>query len=95
MMHLETLLKIETTLSRDIATVLGWVGAIACLVAYLLLSLKKLKAHGLLYPILNVIGGIGLTYSAIYSDDYPNIIINILWATIALTSFFLNVKKEH
>jgi hypothetical protein len=81
-------------LERDIANLLGWVGAAACLVAYLLLSLKKIRAHGLLYPVLNVIGGIGLTYSAVYSADYPNIIINILWATIALTSFFLNAKKE-
>jgi hypothetical protein len=95
MMHLEPILRIPANVSRDIAALLGWVGAAACLVAYLLLSLKKLKAHGLLYPILNVIGGIGLTYSAIFSDDYPNIIINILWATIALTSFFLNAKKEH
>jgi hypothetical protein len=94
MMHLETLLSISANVSKDIAEVLGWVGAIACLVAYLLLSMKKLKAHGLLYPILNVIGGIGLTYSAIFSNDYPNIIINILWATIAFTSFFLNAKKE-
>lgn len=83
-----------THLERDVANLVGWVGAVACLAAYLLLSLKKIKAHGLMYPILNVIGGIGLTYSAVYSADYPNIIINILWATIAITSFFLNAKKE-
>lgn len=77
-----------------LASIFGWVGAVSCLVAYLLLALKKIKAHGLLYPLLNLVGGAGLTYIAIFSADYPNIIINILWATIAFTSFFLNVKKE-
>jgi hypothetical protein len=78
----------------QLASIFGWVGALCCLVGYLLLALKKLKAHGLMYPLLNIIGGIGLTYSAVFSADYPNIIINILWATIAFISFFLNAKKE-
>lgn len=47
-----------------------------------------------MYPLLNIIGGAGLTYSAVFSADYPNIIINVLWAIIALTSFFLNAKQE-
>jgi hypothetical protein len=76
------------------ASIFGWMGALSCLVAYLLLALKKLKAHGLMYPLLNVMGGVGLTYSAVLSADYPNIIINILWATIAIFSIFLNAKKE-
>ena len=93
-MHLEILLRIPGGASAVMPGVWGWVGAVSCLIAYLLLSLKKLKPHGFVYPLLNVIGGAGLTYSAIYSADYPNIIINILWATIAFTSFFLNGKKE-
>lgn len=78
----------------QIATIFGWVGALSCLIAYLLLAFKKLKAHGRMYPLLNIIGGAGLTYSAVFSADYPNIIINVLWAIIALTSFFLNAKQE-
>ena len=78
----------------QLASIFGWLGAVSCLVAYLLLVLKKVKAHGLMYPLLNIIGGAGLTYSAVFSADYPNIIINILWAALALISFFLNAKKE-
>ena len=78
----------------QLASIFGWLGAVSCLVAYLLLVLKRVKAHGLMYPLLNIIGGGGLTYSAIFSADHPNIIINILWAALAFISFFLNAKKE-
>lgn len=71
-------------MSETIVTGIGWIGFIFCTTAYLLLNLKVLKFDGIVYQILNIIGGIGLVVSAVYFDDNPNIAANIIWVLIAL-----------
>ena len=76
-------------LSKGLSTCLGWIGTFLYLLAYLLLSIKKIKADHKLYHVLNIFGAIGLTYNAVYLNDYPNVIVNIVWAIIALCAIFL------
>ncbi len=65
------------------SSIMGWVGAVAYLVAYLLLSIGKLKSDKPFYHVLNVIGAAGLITDAISLNDYPNLVVNSLWALIA------------
>ena len=76
-------------LSKGLSTSLGWIGTFSYLLAYFLLSIKKLRSDEKLYHALNIIGAIGLTYNAIFLNDYPNVIVNIVWAIIALAAIFL------
>ena len=76
-------------LSKGLSTCLGWIGTFSYLLAYFLLSIKKIRSDEKLYHILNIIGAIGLTYNAIFLNDYPNVIVNIVWAIIALAAIFL------
>lgn len=63
--------------------IVGWIGSIAYVIAYLLLSLNKISSGKKLYHILNIIGAVGLIFNAYYLNDYPNLAINIIWAIIA------------
>lgn len=75
--------------------VLGWIGTISYLLAYLLLSIRKLQADQPVYHLLNVIGAAGLTANALYYADLPNVVVNIFWGIIAITAIiFLTRKKK-
>lgn len=78
-----------------LSSVLGWVGSISYLLAYFLLTINKLKSNHKLYHLLNVIGAIGLTYHGLFLSDYPNVIVNVAWAVIGIsTIFFLWTRKQ-
>ena len=81
-------------LNKGLATSLGWIGTFLYLLAYLLLSIKKLRADHRLYHLLNIFGAIGLTYNALSLDDYPNVIVNIVWAIIALSAILLIGRRK-
>jgi hypothetical protein len=70
-------------IGKESSAILGWVGSIAYLLAYLLLTLKKLKSDHKLYHLLNIVGAAGLTIHAIFFSDYPNVIVNVVWGLIA------------
>ncbi len=76
-------------LNKGLSSFFGWMGTIAYLMAYLLLSTGKLKADKKLYHLLNILGAIGLTYNAVRLNDYPNVIVNIAWAIIAFWAIWL------
>jgi formate hydrogenlyase subunit 3/multisubunit Na+/H+ antiporter MnhD subunit len=81
-------------LSKGLSTFLGWVGTFLYLIAYLLLSLNKLKADQRLYHVLNIFGAIGLAYNAVSLNDYPNVIVNTVWAIIALFAILLIGRRK-
>ena len=76
-------------LGKGLSTCLGWIGTFSYLLAYFLISIKKLRSDEKIYHVLNIMGAIGLTYNAIFLNDYPNVIVNIVWAIIALAAIFL------
>lgn len=80
-------------MSESIITGIGWLGFVFCSLAYLLLNTKKIRFDGILYQVLNVIGGLGLVVSAIYFDDSPNIAANVIWVLIALFGVIRYAKK--
>ena len=81
-------------LNKGLATSLGWIGTFLYLLAYLPLSIKKLRADNRLYHLLNIFGAIGLTYNAVSLNDYPNVIVNIVWAIIALSAILLIGRRK-
>lgn len=64
----------------------GWYGVIAILVAYTLLNFELTDSHSLLYQILNITGALGIAYDALKDKDYQPVVLNIIWALIALFS---------
>ena len=66
-----------------IAAVMGWVGTIGGIGAYLLLSQGRWHATSLRYSALNGVAGVlAATASAVYGA-WPSVTSNLLWAAIA------------
>jgi hypothetical protein len=63
---------------------IGWVGAVALLVAYALVSHKKLEGDSAAYQVLNISGSILLAANTIFYGSYPSTFVNLIWAGIAV-----------
>lgn len=70
----------KNTLSYEI---IGWCGTIVIIIAYFLIS-QKIIENGVLYNILNFVGGVSLVIICVLKKAYQPVILNIIWATIAL-----------
>ena len=70
---------------NDIAAdVIGWVGAIALLIAYGMITAGKMKASGKRYQGLNLVGSAGLIVNSTWYGAYPSTFLNIVWIGIAV-----------
>ncbi len=65
---------------------IGWVGAAALLVAYAMVSHKKLKGDSATYQLLNISGSLLLAANTIFYGSYPSTFVNLIWAAIAVFS---------
>jgi hypothetical protein len=63
---------------------IGWVGAAALLVAYAMISHKKLEGDSAAYQLLNISGSILLAANTIFYGSYPSTFVNLIWAGIAV-----------
>jgi lipid-A-disaccharide synthase-like uncharacterized protein len=75
--------------------IIGWLGAILYIVAYFLLTVEAISSSSLTYHFLNVFGALGLMINAIYLNDSPNIIVNLLWFLIAAGAINIQFRKIH
>ena len=62
---------------------IGWVGAIALLVAYALVSSKRLQGDSAAFQLLNIGGSLLLAANTIFYGSYPSTFVNLVWAAIA------------
>ena len=65
---------------------IGWVGAVALLIAYALVSSKRLQGDSAAFQLLNVGGSILLAANTIFYGSYPSTFVNLIWAGIAVIS---------
>jgi len=64
--------------------VIGWLGAVALLAAYGLVSAKKLEGNSIQYQVLNLLGGGFLIVNSFYYGAYPSVGVNVVWIAIAI-----------
>jgi hypothetical protein len=62
---------------------IGWVGAVALLVAYALVSSKRLQGDSAAFQLLNIGGSLLLAANTIFYGSYPSTFVNLVWAAIA------------
>ncbi|VVB83016.1 Uncharacterised protein [uncultured archaeon] len=81
----------------DIYQIAGWLGVVLLIVAYFLLSVKKLKFNSIIYNLLNFLGAIGIIVSTIATQSWPSVMLNFVWAIIAVFSIFkiINTKPVY
>ena len=64
----------------------GWFGAAALLVAYAMVSSRKMEADSASYQVLNIVGSILLVANTMFYRAYPSSFVNLIWAGIAVFS---------
>ena len=77
-----------------ILIIIGWLGVILCTMAYLLLSMKVITAERRGFQLLNIIGGLCLVITAVYSNDLPNVVANLLWMFIGVYALGRQIRNN-
>ena len=72
--------------------IIGSVGVIILLIAFLLNLYKRVAATSKIYSLLNFIGAALCGYSSYLISFYPFVVLEGIWAGFALVSFF-NVPR--
>ncbi len=62
----------------------GWIGAIALLVAYALISARRVEGDSTSYQSLNLVGSVLLIVNTVYYRAYPSAFLNLVWGAIAV-----------
>jgi hypothetical protein len=65
---------------------IGWIGASLLLLAYGLVSFKKLQADSGRYQLLNALGSCCLMVNTAYYRAYPSSVVNVIWILIAIAA---------
>jgi len=73
-------------------TITGWVGMILIIVAYFLISTKRVTGQSRLYQLLNLFGAIGIIWNTFVQQAWPAMTLNVVWAIIAVKTLLL-IKK--
>lgn len=73
--------------------VIGWIGALLVVVAYALISFKKVEGNSLKYQLLNIFGGICLIVNTYYYGAIPSTLVNVIWVIIAVFAIFAIVRS--
>ncbi|MFH1473331.1 MAG: hypothetical protein ABIE55_00395 [Candidatus Aenigmatarchaeota archaeon] len=75
-----------------IIEIIGWFGMALVLVAYLLITTKKVKIGSFIYHGLNFIGAITLGFNALANEAYPSALLNAIWLVIAVYGLLEGMK---
>ncbi|MES2136288.1 MAG: hypothetical protein V4502_04410 [Pseudomonadota bacterium] len=62
--------------------VVGWIGALLILLAYLLLSMGRLTGQSPVYQWMNVFGAVGFTVNGWWHRAIPSAALNVIWMLI-------------
>ena len=74
--------------------ILGWLGSLMIVVAYGLVSFKKIDTESLLYQWLNVLGAIGLIVITAYREAWPSTFLNVVWLFIGVPALVKIMKGK-
>jgi hypothetical protein len=64
--------------------ILGWLGALILISAYVLVSYGSTTGRSFLYQTLNVIGSVFLVANTAWHHAWPSSAVNVLWAGIGI-----------
>ncbi len=69
-----------------IIDIAGWIGAILLLLAYALVSSRRLAGDSVRFQLLNLSGGLLLAVNSGYHGALPSVAVNVIWIVIGLAA---------
>lgn len=82
-------------MEKNIIDILGWIGTITYLIAYGLVSAKKVEGDSWVYQGLNFFAGILLIINTLYLRAYPSAGLNIAWVGIAVFTLGRKIRVKN
>lgn len=73
----------------------GWFGAILLLLAYFLVSTKRVGGASIRYQSLNVVGSILVGANAFYYTALPSFSVNVVWIVIGVAALTRRQPASH
>ena len=67
-----------------LVAVAGWAGAVLVLVAYVLLSMRRIDGHSTTYHVMNLLGALGIAANSGWNGAVPSAVLNVIWIGIAV-----------
>lgn len=74
--------------------IVGWIGAALVIIAYFLVSTKKLPPTSVTYQLMNLIGALGVGINVFTQKAYPSLAIQIMWAAIAIFGLYKSIQSR-
>lgn len=75
-----------------ILEIIGWLGTGLILIAYFLVSIKKIEPTSKTYQLLNLFGAIGVGVNSLVHRAIPSVGINLAWMLIAICALIRSRK---
>ena len=73
---------------------IGWAGGIFVLIAYVSLTIRKVRLSSKLYFFWNVSGAICIGINSYYNHAFPSVLANFFWLSIAIYGFYRLKKNQ-
>jgi amino acid transporter len=78
----------------DVTIIIGFLGALMILLAFIMNQLHKWKEDYLIYDLVNLIGSLFLVIYAIILVSYPFLILNLVWLMLSLRDVVVDLKRS-
>ena len=72
----------------------GWIGTAALITSFFLINFKFMKV-GIWYEVMNILGAVGLALSAVETTNYPSLVVQLFWGSIAILALVKMEFFEH
>lgn len=73
-------------MNSNLIDIIGWVGVASLLLAYALVSMRKVQGDSMTYQFLNMLGSALLIVNSFHYKAFPSVGVNIAWIGIAIYS---------
>lgn len=75
-------------------TILGSLGALLILIAFILGQIHVWKDDSLIYDVVNLLGSVILIIYGVLISGWPFVVLNSIWAIVSLRDTILDLKKK-
>jgi len=78
-----------------ITQIFGWIGTLVIIIAYLLVSYKKVDGTNKYYQMMNLFGAVCVGLNVFQQKAWPALTLQIVWGIIAISSLLTNKKGKN
>lgn len=78
----------------SLATAIGYLGVVIVLIAYALLASGRLSNNDWRYPVLNIVGTLGIVVSLFEQWNLPSMVSQLVWIAISIVGIMRIAKLK-